>query len=70
MTGILKFNLPEENSEFNDAVNGWKWRMSMNELDEWIRGEEKYGDGIKDGEQVRDKIREILSENNLDLYNE
>lgn len=70
MTGILKFNLPEESSEFDDAVNGWKWRCAMRELDEWIRGEEKHGKGIKDGYQVREKMREILQENNLDLWNE
>ncbi len=69
MKATLEFNLPEDSHDLDVAVNGWKWKMVMNELDQWIRGENKHGNGV-DGYQVRDKINELLSENNLNLWNE
>jgi hypothetical protein len=69
MKATLEFNLPEDSHDLDVAVNGWKWKMVMNELDQWIRGENKHGNGV-DGYQVRDKINELLSENNLNLWDE
>jgi hypothetical protein len=69
MKATLEFNLPEDSHDLDIAVNGWKWKMVMNELDQWIRGENKHGNGV-DGYQVRDKINELLSENNLNLWDE
>ena len=65
MEAILKFNLPEESDEFKDAQNGWRWHSAVEELDQWLRSEEKYGEGIKDGHQVREKIRDILKDHEL-----
>lgn len=65
MEAILKFNLPEDSEEFKDAQNGWRWRSVLWELDQWIRSEVKHGEGIKDGDQVREKIREFLEDHEL-----
>ena len=65
MEAILKFNLPEDSEDFKEAQEGWKWKSALFELDQWIRGEVKHGEGIKDGDQVREKIREILQDHEL-----
>ena len=71
MKAILEFNLPEEDSEFQDAINGNKWSMSMWELDQHLRSLTKYpsepiNETLIDAyEEIRTKLYEILNENNL-----
>ena len=68
---ILKF----KEDEFDDArtaLDGWKWKSAMWELDQWLRGEIKYNEKLSaerdDAYQaVRDKIREILDDDNLNI---
>jgi hypothetical protein len=68
---ILKF----KEDEFEDAriaLDGWKWKSAMWELDQWLRGEIKYNEKLSaerdDAYQaVRDKIREILDDDNLNI---
>lgn len=68
---ILKF----KEDEFDDArtaLDGWKWKHSMWELDQWLRSEIKYNEKLSaerdDAYQaVRDKIREILNDDNLNI---
>ncbi len=38
----LTFDLPEEDSEFSHASNGWKWRMIVGEILANIRQDVKY----------------------------
>ena len=69
MKAILEFNLPEDNEEFDLAVNGNKWRDAMYDLDQWLRGKIKYNnDEYTDAEEeilqlVRDQLHEALHEN-------
>ena len=54
------------------AIDGWNWQNAMWELDQHLRSEIKYNDKLtgetQDAfEKVRDKIREILSNNHIDL---
>ena len=73
MKAILKFNLPKDISEFNDASNGTKWKIAMYDLNMWLRSETKYApDSMSEDtynalKSCRDKLHEILNNDNLDL---
>lgn len=63
MKSILEFDLPEEQDEHRVALDGYKWKCAMEELDQYYRGIVKYGDdeiAAEHAEKVRDKLREIL----------
>ena len=76
MKAILEFDFEKDDydrNRFEDAVNGPKWKSSMNELDNWLREQIKYNPNISEEtyeafEECREKIREIIRENNLSLY--
>jgi len=65
MEAILKFTLPDEQSDFELAVNGYKWSLVAWELDQWLRSQIKYApeemsqDVYDAFEQCRDKLHEI-----------
>lgn len=64
---VLEFDSIEEQTEIMDALNGYKWRMAMDELDQHLRAVVKYEKDNPTEEQMdfadnlRDTIREILS---------
>ncbi len=71
MEGILKFNLPDDNTEFNLAVNAFKYWNVIYEFDQQLRNKLKY-DNISDEEyEIYDKMREslhdLINENNISL---
>ena len=68
---ILKFN-EDELEDARTALDGWKWKMAMWDLDQWLRGEIKYNEKLSAEtdvayQAVRDKIREILNDDNLNI---
>jgi hypothetical protein len=68
---ILKFK-EDELEDARTALDGWKWKSSMWELDQWLRGEIKYNEKLSEEtdvayQAVRDKIREILNDDNLNI---
>lgn len=71
---VLEFNLPEENSEFREALNGGKYVMVLQELDRYLRGKCKYEsdnfseDTYKAYDHVRDKIREFCEEASVSIF--
>jgi hypothetical protein len=73
MEAILKYNLPEDQVDFDTAVNGSKWMGAMWELDQWLRSQIKHppegmsDDTYKAFEDARDQLYEILNENQLRL---
>jgi len=73
MKAILEFNLPEDQLDFDLAVNGSSWMHSMWELDQWLRSQIKHpaaemsDDTYKAFEDTRDKLYEVLQENSLKL---
>lgn len=71
MKAILKFNLPEENHEFLNAIQGSDMRYVLSNFDEWLRRKVKYEDLNDDQYQVyqgcRDHLRTLLYEENIDL---
>lgn len=70
MEGILKFNLPEEETEFKMAVNVSNYFTTLWDMDQWLRSEIKYNDKLseeeyKTFEKVREKLYVLLNENNI-----
>ena len=66
----LEFDSIEEQDEIQFALNGWRWSHAMYELDQYYRSVYKYsekGEEIEMAEKVREKIREILNNNKLEL---
>jgi hypothetical protein len=65
MKAILTFDLPEEDTEFNEAIEGYKWKVVVLSLDEYLRQQNKYCDRPTEArnfiEEVREEIRETLS---------
>jgi hypothetical protein len=67
---ILEFDSIEEQEEARSAIDGTKWKNAIWELEQHYRGVYKYsevGSEIDEAERVREKIREILENNELIL---
>jgi hypothetical protein len=79
MKVILEFDGDEEQEDLQTALDGHKWKSAMGKLDQLLRGTTKYGtsfllpSGIASeqeralAEAVRESIREILKQYNLNL---
>jgi len=62
---ILEFDSVEEQDDARDALDGYKWKLAVWDIDQHLRSELKYNDNIKGEvydalEKVRDEIRDIL----------
>jgi hypothetical protein len=73
---ILEFDSIEEQDDARMALDGVKWKVAMWELDQLLRSATKYGtfDGREAtgaeqrmAEALREHIRDILRESNLNL---
>ena len=70
---ILEFDGIEEAGDARTALDGYKWKIAMWELDQWLRSQIKHApdsmsdDTYKAFEECREKLREILSDDNLSL---
>lgn len=75
---ILEFDSFEEKVEANDALNGTKWRLAMWDLDQVLRSVERhdvslFGNHEASEEEykvcvkIREEMRKILNQANLDL---
>lgn len=73
MTATLTFNLPEETSEHQTAIDAYKWRMIVDDVLQNIRQDLKYNvDKLSPEEQktlenMRAFIYRRLNEENLSL---
>lgn len=78
MKATLKFDFDKEDSDdrsnFEDAINGTKWRLAVWELDQWLRTQYKYMPDAEYSEAAynayeksRQKLNEILNEEGLKL---
>lgn len=61
MKAKLEFNLPEEDYEFREAVNGGKYHSMLSEIDNYCRSQLKYG-GPLTKEEVLENIREMIGD--------
>jgi hypothetical protein len=68
MKAILKFKLTKEKHDFHHALNGWRYADALREI--WDKslelGKNENGQTIFTGAELRDIIREIFSNNNID----
>jgi hypothetical protein len=70
---ILKFNLPEEETEANFALKGGEYFLVLHEFYQKLRDITKYGNNPFNGKTaseqeilLAEQIREYLSEQNID----
>ena len=68
----LEYDFNEEREEMESAINGWKWKMVVWDLDQHLRSEMKYNDKITGDvylslEKLRDKLHEFKNEHGLIL---
>lgn len=72
----LEFDSIEEQDDARVALDGYKWKMAMWDLDQLLRETTKYGSFERReatseeqdiAQKLRDAIREILNEYNLNL---
>lgn len=73
---ILEFDSQEESTDARTALDGYKWKIAMWDLDQELRSVTKYGtfNGREAteaeqemAERLREFIRETLSNHNLNL---
>ena len=75
---ILEFDGMEEADEARNALDGWKWKAVVWELDQKLRATTKYGASAIDksdaseieqqiAEKYRETIREIVQKYSLNL---
>ena len=73
MKATLKFNLPEEQQEFNFATQGSDWWNVCWLMDQWLRANTKHApdsmseDELKAYERCREKLRELIDSQGLNL---
>lgn len=72
MKAIIEYNLPDEESEYRTAMNGQRYQTSLWEIDQFLRSKIKYDDNLTQDQHdtyqlVREKVREIMFENNVSL---
>jgi hypothetical protein len=74
MEAILKFNLPEDYTEFEMATKSSSMHSALWEMDQWLRQQYKYmpdeeysGDRYDAYYEAREKLREIISEHNINF---
>jgi hypothetical protein len=60
MKATLEFDLPEEQQEHYDAVNGSTFKYCLQELDQELRGWLKYGHEFKSADEVLETVRKTL----------
>jgi hypothetical protein len=66
----LEFDFHEEEANIKDALDGYKWRKVVWEIDSKLRNELKYNEKLnkqvrKSYEKLRSDIREMLNDNEL-----
>ena len=70
MEAILKFDLPEEADDFDNAINGYKFKFILWSMDQHLRNIVKYGENeeaVEIAEELRNKLREYFSEYNVSI---
>jgi hypothetical protein len=68
----LEFDPIEEREDMEAALNGWKWKMMVWDLDQHLRSELKYnnkltGETYEALEKIRERLHELKNESGLSL---
>jgi hypothetical protein len=72
MKATIEFNLPDDQEDFQDAVNGQKWRLMVWDFDQHLRSQLKYNDKLSEEqykvyEEIRDMLYQKMNEDGLSL---
>jgi hypothetical protein len=71
MKAVLEFTLPDEETEFIEAVNGGMFKHVLWQLDQKLRSKLKYGElpeeQYKCYETIRKDLYRLLNANNLTI---
>lgn len=71
MKAQLKFNLPEEQEEFQNALDGASLSCALHEIDQYMRSQLKHYDLPDEVAnkvlEIRDELHSILSNYNLSI---
>ena len=62
MKGILKFDLPEEQREFEAAVRVEKYQLALWNIREYLRDQAKYGEPPDDVDKIYERFYEICEQ--------
>ena len=69
MKAILEFDLPEDNHDFQAAINGENYKSAIWQFDQLLRSEMKYKELSDETSQALDycrkELRKILEQDNL-----
>jgi hypothetical protein len=70
MKAKLEFNLPEDQAEFDEAINGGKWKQVVWEIQQFLRKEIKYNDKVTEEQYqayriVQDELYNKIAEYGL-----
>ena len=69
MKAVLEFDLPEDQDDFQSAINGNNYKSAIWNFDQLLRSEMKYkelsDETYKAYKYCRDELRKILEEDNL-----
>lgn len=69
MKAILEFDLPEDNHDFQAAINGNNYRSCIWDFNQLLRSEMKYKqlteDTYKAYEYCQEELRRILEQDNI-----
>jgi hypothetical protein len=72
MKAILEFELPEDQYDFDTASNGWKYRLVLCDIDDFLRNKLKYEelspgeDGAYD--KTRTELWNLINEHKIDIH--
>jgi hypothetical protein len=75
---ILEFDSNEEQNDARTALDGWKWKMLVWDLDQQLRSTVKYGQSFDSNKEasseerdicdrLREQIRGLMNESGLNL---
>lgn len=73
MKAILEFNLPEDQEQFDEAINGVKWQFIVGRLDKYLRNQTKHApdtmsdDTLNAYEKTRETLHEFINDEGLML---
>ena len=73
MEAILKFNLPEDQYEFDMACKGSVMHTILWDMDQWLRGKIKYApadqteEAYRVYEETREQLRELMLQYDVKL---
>jgi hypothetical protein len=70
MKAILEFNLPEDELDLSNAINGNKFKLILWDMDQHLRNMVKYSENeeeVRVAEELRDKLQEYFSQYNISI---